>query len=189
MTALYNEIDLYAAKWIENLVAAGHVAPGRVDARSIKEIAAADLAGVVQFHTFAGIAVWSHALRRAGWPDEFPVWTGSCPCQPFSDAGAGAGFADERHLWPDWFKLIDAHRPPVVFGEQVASKDGLARMTTTSAAWEWDAKLPVLERGRIVECPDCKGKRRESIHPHAPRWVVRDGKKLQVDCAGRKVTR
>lgn len=126
MTALFNEIDANAAQWIRNLVAEGHVAPGRVDARSIKEITAADLDGVVQFHTFAGIAIWSHALRVAGWPDSEEVWTGSCRCQPFSNAGSGKGFADERHLWPDWFQLIEQRRPAVVFGEQVASKDGLA---------------------------------------------------------------
>jgi len=33
---------------------------------------------------FAGIGGWSRALRLAGWPDDRPVWTGSCPCQPFS---------------------------------------------------------------------------------------------------------
>ena len=37
MSALYNEIDGYAARWIQNLIAAGHVAPGVVDARSITE--------------------------------------------------------------------------------------------------------------------------------------------------------
>jgi DNA (cytosine-5)-methyltransferase 1 len=67
--------------------------------------------------------VWSYALRRAGWTDDRQVWTGSCPCQPFSAAGKGAGFADERHLWPAWFHLIEQCRPTTIFGEQVASKD------------------------------------------------------------------
>lgn len=47
-------------------------------------------------------------------------------CQPFSAAGRRKGFADERHLWPHWFHLIDQCQPDVVFGEQIASKDGLA---------------------------------------------------------------
>ena len=33
------------------------------------------------------------------WPDDRPVWTESCPCQPFSAARAGAGF-DERRALP-----------------------------------------------------------------------------------------
>jgi len=49
------------------------------------------------------------------------VWTGSCPCQPFSVSGKGAGFADERHLWPAWQHLISQCCPPVIFGEQVAA--------------------------------------------------------------------
>lgn len=65
-------------------------------------------------------------LRRAGIPDSANVWTGSCPCQPFSAAGKGGGFADERHLWPAFHHLIEQCRPDVVLGEQVASKDGLA---------------------------------------------------------------
>ncbi|MGM8734483.1 DNA cytosine methyltransferase [Enterobacter hormaechei] len=60
-------------------------------------------------------------MRLAGWPDDKPVWTGSCPCQPFSAAGKGDGFADERHLWPHFFHLISELRPQHVFGEQVAS--------------------------------------------------------------------
>ena len=125
MTAFYNEIDPYAAQWLKNLIAAGHIAPGIVDTRSIFEIEPYDLREFTQCHFFAGIGVWSHALRRAGWPDEREVWTGSCPCQPFSVAGRAGGFADERHLWPHWHHLIRERRPPVVFGEQVASKDGL----------------------------------------------------------------
>ena len=123
MTAYYNEIDPYAAQWLRNLIAAGHIAPGIVDERSIEDVAPTELATYTQCHFFAGIGVWSLALRRAGWPDDKPVWTGSCPCQPFSSAGKGSGFDDERHLWPAFQHLIEQCRPATVIGEQVASKD------------------------------------------------------------------
>ncbi|MGU4696753.1 DNA cytosine methyltransferase [Burkholderia cepacia] len=121
MSAYYNEIDPHAAQWLRNLIAAGHIAPGDVDERSIEDVQPDDLRGYSQCHFFAGIGVWSYALRRAGWSDDRPVWTGSCPCQPFSAAGKGGGFDDERHLWPHWHWLIAECRPAVVFGEQVAS--------------------------------------------------------------------
>ncbi|HDG9161000.1 TPA: DNA cytosine methyltransferase [Klebsiella pneumoniae] len=119
--AYYNEIDPFAAEWLRNLIAGGHIAPGEVDERSIEDVTPDDLRGFTQCHFFAGIGVWSHSLRLAGWPDDKPVWTGSCPCQPFSAAGKGDGFADERHLWPHFFHLISERRPQHVFGEQVAS--------------------------------------------------------------------
>ncbi|PHM37140.1 DNA cytosine methyltransferase [Xenorhabdus innexi] len=125
MSAYYNEIDPYAAQWLRNLITAGHIAPGDVDERSIEDVRPDDLRGYKQCHFFAGIGVWSCALRRAEWPDERPVWTGSCPCQPFSAAGKGSGFTDERHLWPHFHYLIEQCRPDVIFGEQVASRDGL----------------------------------------------------------------
>ena len=122
--AYYNEIDPFAAQWLRNLIAAGHIAPGDVDDRSIVEVKADDLAGYNQCHFFAGIGGWSLALRLAGWPDDRPVWTGSCPCQPFSSAGQRKGANDVRHLWPDFRRLIADGHPPVAFGEQVASADG-----------------------------------------------------------------
>lgn len=121
--AYYNEFDKYAAEWLRNLIAAGHIAPGDVDDRSIEDVRPSDLDGYAQCHFFAGVGVWSYALRLAGWPDDRPVWTGSCPCQPFSAAGQGAGFDDERHLWPAFHHLIKECRPAIVLGEQVASKD------------------------------------------------------------------
>ncbi|EPY4756263.1 DNA cytosine methyltransferase [Klebsiella pneumoniae] len=120
-SAYYNEIDPFAAQWLRNLIAAGHIAPGEVEERSIEDVTPDDLRGFTQCHFFAGIGVWSHSLRLAGWPDDRPVWTGSCPCQPFSPAGKGDGFADERHLWPQFFHLISERRPQHVFGEQVAA--------------------------------------------------------------------
>ncbi len=123
--AYYNEIEPYAAEWLRNLIKAGHIAPGDVDTRSIEDVSPIDLVGYSQCHFFAGLGGWSYALRLAGWPDNRPVWTGSCPCQPFSAAGKGKGFSDERHLWPAWFHLISECKPGVIFGEQVASPDGL----------------------------------------------------------------
>lgn len=136
MTAYYNEFDPYASQWLKNLSDAGHIAEGRVDSRSILEVTGEDVGAATQAHFFAGIGVWSHALRLAGWPDDRPVWTGSCPCQPFSVAGRGKGTDDERHLWPEWFRLIRECRPPVVFGEQVASPDGLAWLDAVCADLE-----------------------------------------------------
>ena len=126
MAAYYNEIDPYAAQWLRNLIAAGHIAPGDVDERSITEVQPDDLRGYTQCHFFAGIGGWSYAMRLAGWPDDRPVWTGSCPCQPFSAAGKQRGSDDERHLWPAFFDLIRECRPGIVFGEQVAGAAGEA---------------------------------------------------------------
>ena len=121
----YNEIDKVAAQWLRNLIDAGHIAPGDVDERSIEDVEPVELAGYTQCHFFAGIGIWSYSLRRAGWPDDRPVWTGSCPCQPFSPAGKGDGFDDERHLWPAFDWLIGQCRPPTVLGEQVDGTDGM----------------------------------------------------------------
>lgn len=136
MTAFYNEIDPFAAQWLRNLIDAGHIAPGVVDTRSIEDIAPDELRDYTQVHFFAGIGVWSYALRLAGWPDNRPIWTGSCPCQPFSQAGKGAGVDDERHLWPHFHWLIQQCKPETVVGEQVASKDGLAWLDTVQADLE-----------------------------------------------------
>lgn len=123
MTSVYyNEIDPDAAAWLQALMDADAIPRGEIDTRSIEDVTPNDVRGYTQCHFFAGIGGWAYALDLAGWPRSRSVWTGSCPCQPFSAAGKGAGFADERHLWPAWQHLIAQCAPPVVFGEQVASK-------------------------------------------------------------------
>ncbi len=136
MVAYYNEIDPYAAEWLRSLIRSGHIADGIVDERSISDVRPDELQEFTQCHFFAGIGVWSYALRSAGWEDDRPVWTGSCPCQPFSNAGSRKGVDDKRHLWPHWFHLIEQCRPSTVFGEQVASKDGLGWIDLVQADME-----------------------------------------------------
>jgi DNA (cytosine-5)-methyltransferase 1 len=123
VSAYYNEFDPFAAEWLRELMRAGLIPEGWVDERSIVDVQPDDLLGFTQCHFFAGIGGWAEALRLADWGDA-PVWTGSPPCQPFSVAGQRKGDKDERHLWPEMFRLIKACKPANYFGEQVAAAIG-----------------------------------------------------------------
>ncbi|MFZ2403884.1 MAG: hypothetical protein WAW41_02030 [Methylobacter sp.] len=164
MTAYYNENDPKAAAWLKQLIKNGDIAPGEVDDRSIIDVQPSDLNGFSQCHFFAGIGGWSLALRLAGIPDDYPVWTGSCPCPPFSVAGKKKNCpecqsasllphpyitgvfaccvcghqwqADQRHLWPEFHRLIQECGPAIVFGEQVAGADGEIWLTGVRATLE-----------------------------------------------------
>ncbi len=130
MSTYYNEIDPFARKWLRDLMRAGIIPGGFIDNRPIQEVRADELqrAGFTVCHFFAGIGGWAYALRLAGWPDDEPIWTGSCPCQPFSIGNvkpeSQKGFNDPRHLWPAWFRLADECNPPAILGEQVAGSIG-----------------------------------------------------------------
>ncbi len=124
VAAYYNEIDTLKAEILREAIRANAIAPGDVDERSIVDVEPNDLVGYTQCHFFAGGGFWSLALRQAGWHDNRAVWTGSCPCPSFSAAGKGEGFADPRHLWPAWARLIRQCHPTTIFGEQVSAAIG-----------------------------------------------------------------
>lgn len=175
MTAYYNEIDKYAAQWLRNLIAENLIAPGDVDERSIADVRPSDVAGYRQCHWFAGIGGWSLAARLAGWPDSRELWTGSCPCQPFSVAGKQGGFDDKRHLWPEFFRIIDDRKPNIVMGEQVAAAVG--------AHW-LDGVLDDLENigyaGRAVVVPACAV---NAPHRRDRVWFIAESAKIRRDRA------
>jgi len=86
---------------------------------------------------FCEVDPFCHAVLRRKWPGvhihndirklngadyagRVDVICGGYPCQPFSVAGSRRGAADERHLWPEMFRLIRQIRPRYVIAENVA---------------------------------------------------------------------
>lgn len=65
-------------------------------------------------------------------------------CQPFSAAGMQKGKEDERHLAPHFAQLVAEGRPPILFGEQVASAAVFGKAASSSKRgvakepeWAW----------------------------------------------------
>lgn len=89
----------------------------------------------MQTVAFCEIDKYCQKVLRKHWPD-VPIYDdvrqlkgeqigtvdlicGGFPCQPFSIAGKKQGAADDRHLWPEYFRLVQELRPAWVFGENV----------------------------------------------------------------------
>lgn len=163
MSAYYNDNDPYCCAWLSNLMDAGEILAGTIDDRSIHDISPDDIAGFARVHFFAGLGGWEYALGLAGW-DDSPVWTASCPCQPFSVAGKREGFADERDLWPVLYSLVAKRQPPVVFGEQVAGAD----------EWLSRAKRDLEEVGYAVGAEPIPASVVGAPHNRPRMWFVAD---------------
>jgi DNA (cytosine-5)-methyltransferase 1 len=167
MRRYYNEFNPFAAQWLRNAIARGVLPPGDVDDRSIVDVQPSDLHGYTHCHFFAGIGGWALAAQIAGWPDERELWTGSCPCQPYSIIGLQEGEEDERDLWPEYFRLINACWPSFVVGEQVENAikfRWLDRMRSDLESAGYAARAVVLP-ACAVDAPQ----KRERI------WFVGDG--------------
>ena len=173
----YNDNDAACVAWLRELVARGLLPRGNVDWRSIHAVEPKAVRGYAQAHFFAGIGGWPLALDLAGWPRGRPVWTGSCPCQPYSVAGKGAGDDDPRNLWPAWRELILECRPATVFGEQVASAPGREWLTGVRADLE--------AMGYVVGAADLCAASVGAPHIRQRLWWVADSAASRRRPAGR----
>ena len=134
---LYTDINPVAIDWITYLVKEQLLPDGDAICADIIGFDYDYLDYYPQCHFFAGIGGWAKAMALAGVPTDWRVWTGSCPCQPFSNASpTQLGTADERHLWPHFKGAIEYGKPATVFGEQVASELGRSWYSTVRTELE-----------------------------------------------------
>ena len=87
---------------------------------------------------FCDIEPWSRKILAKHWPDvkiakdvkeladdpdglvpDCNILTAGYPCQPFSVAGKQRGEEDDRHIWPEIFRIIKAKRPNWIVCENV----------------------------------------------------------------------
>jgi DNA (cytosine-5)-methyltransferase 1 len=87
---------------------------------------------------FCDIEPWSRKILAKHWPDvkiardvkelandpdglvpDCDILTAGYPCQPFSVAGKQRGEEDDRHIWPEIFRIIEAKRPNWIVCENV----------------------------------------------------------------------
>ncbi|MBF6589757.1 MAG: DNA cytosine methyltransferase [Ktedonobacterales bacterium] len=66
----------------------------------------------------------AHEFRYDRWAGKIDLLAGGPPCQPFSIAGRHAGDADQRNLFPEFFRAVRATWPRAILIENVK---GLAR--------------------------------------------------------------
>lgn len=96
---------------------------------------------------------------------------GGYPCQPFSVAGDRKGTEDDRHLWPEVFRLIQAIAPRWFVGENVAGHVTLGLdivlADLESIGYEWETfVLPAM----AVGAPHRRDRVFIVAHSNSERW-------------------
>jgi DNA (cytosine-5)-methyltransferase 1 len=97
---------------------------------------------------FAEVDPYASAVLKKHWPsvpnhgdvcaigrgtvEPVDLLCGGFPCQPFSHAGKQRGADDDRHLWPQYFRIVDELRPAWVVGENVPGIVGMELDTVLS---------------------------------------------------------
>ena len=97
------------------------------------------------------------------------VICGGYPCQPFSTAGKRQGAEDDRHLWPEFSRLVDELRPTWVIGENVA---GHISMGLDDVLADLEAKGYACRTFVIPACAIGALHRRDRV------WIVAHAKRL-----------
>lgn len=133
--AYYNEIDPYCCEWLELLMFMGLIPEGRVDSRPVQKVKPEEIKGYAQVHLFAGMGGWPCALRMAGWPDERGIWTGSCPCQPFSVAGKGGGQRIDGIYGPTCIDSFVEDGPLLSWENRLRERLGMLGSTEWELTW------------------------------------------------------
>ena len=115
------------------------------------------------------------ALRDAG-IGRIDIICGGFPCQPFSVAGKQRGQADERHLWPEYARLIRELRPTWVLAENVPGLRTIAADEVLKDLEEADySAWPLVVGADDVGAPH----RRKRV------WIVAHRNRLRRDGDGR----
>lgn len=109
------------------------------------------------------------------------VICGGYPCQPFSVAGKRQGENDERHLWPEFARILGELRPRFAVLENVAGHLalGFGRVLGDLADLRYDAEWQVLSaravgaphlRRRVFVIAHARGKREQGGTPQPLPW-------------------
>ena len=81
---------------------------------------------------YGDIKELTYEKLKANGINNIDIITGGYPCQPFSVAGNKKGEQDPRHLWPEYFRLVQECRPTWVIGENVGGHIKLGLDTVLS---------------------------------------------------------
>lgn len=107
--------------------------------------------------------------------DAIDVVCGGYPCQPFSTAGKRECAEDDRHLWPEMYRIIKAVRPRWVFAENVA---GHITMGLDDVLSDLEAEGYTCWSFVIPACAVDARHRRDRV------WIVAHSEKLHGDGCG-----
>ena len=108
---------------------------------------------------------------------EFPeIITGGFPCQPFSVAGKKQGTNDDRHLWPEMFRIIQEFTPRWIIGENVKN------ITNIQDGMVFETVCTDLEReGYEVKAFNIPAAGVGAPHRRERIWIVAHSKSIESD--------